>query len=447
VSIELHEALHRIADQARTASLPPDLWTRGRRQHRRRVLAAATAVVLVALAALVPLTAGWRSHPVSPAHNQPSVPSTVDAPLPFQSTVQDAPPGAATLLLTGVGGFDLSGDGDRALVVGATGQYRWLRHANAFDAGESVLLSPDGRYVAGDGGVEGGAVGDGLLMDFTVVVDLATGNARTFHAGYPLGWSPDGRTLLTSQDNRLRILSVDSGAVVSTGIDLGTITPIALAFAPDGRRVVLQAGGELRIVDLATRTQRTLVRLGGYRVLAGPGAWRPDGTIAVWDWESMPAAGTLLFSMSYVDSTYGIDVAGPYLGGFGALGARLLGWRSNGDAVVVRYEPVAGEPPPVHAEPQSPAGGRAELVGINATATYRLVALPGGTNRVDVAAQLLDRFGGPSPSTGYRLADWLRTHLDDLFGLVAAVAVVTGVVVLRRRFRQRQIRSGRHPSR
>jgi hypothetical protein len=330
----------------------------------------------------------------------------------------------------------MTGYGDRAMVVGQSGQYRWLRHANAFDAGESVLLSPDGRYVAGDGGVEGGAVGDGLLMDFTVVVDLATGRARTFQAGYPLAWSPDRRTLLTSQDHGLCILSLDTGTVVRTGIDLGSATPTPLAFAPDGRHVVLQISGELRIVDLATRTQRTLVRLGADQLLAGPGAWRGDGSIAVWYWVSLPNVPTLLSSMSYVDSSSGAEVDGPQLYRFGAVGARLLGWRSNGDAVVLRDEPVGDSAPA--AQPLSPPGGRAELVGVNATSVYPLVDLPGGTNRVDVAAQLLDRFGGPSPSISYRLGDWLRTHVTDLVGLAAVIAVVTGTVVLRRRFRRRR---------
>jgi hypothetical protein len=272
-----------------------------------------------------------------------------------------------------------------------------------------------------------------------VVVDLSNGRTRTFDAGRPLAGMPDGRTLLTSQDNRLRRLSVDSGAVVDVGVDLGPNVKTSFAFSPDGGELAMQEDGGLHIVDLAAGAQHELVRLGGDRVLAGPGAWRADGTIAVSDTLNCRCgSGAIVhLRMSYVDSRTGDDASGPRLDGFDALGARLLGWRTNGDAVVVRYQPAGDSG--LDADVMSPPGGRAELVGLSpGGGTRRLVSLPGGTNRVDVAAQLLDRFGGPAPSIGYRLGDWLRTQFDDLLCLLAVIAVVVvGIVWWRRRLRRR----------
>jgi hypothetical protein len=87
-----------------------------------------------------------------------------------------------------------------------------------------------------------------------------------------------------------------------------------------------------------------------------------------------------------------------------------------------------------------PLDGEAELVALSPRGGAQpLVSRPGGTYRVEVAARLLDRFGRTSPSIGYRLADWLRTHLDDLVGSGALTAVVVASMLLHRRFRRRRV--------
>jgi hypothetical protein len=70
---------------------------------------------------------------------------------------------------------------------------------------------------------------------------------------------------------------------------------------------------------------------------------------------------------------------------------------------------------------------------------------PGGGRDVSArtvrrgAAALLDRFGGASPCIGCWLADWRRTHLEDLVGLVALTVLVVAIVSLRRRIRVRRV--------
>jgi hypothetical protein len=437
--ISAQRLLRMVADEAPPAQLPADLWSRGRRRHRWRVTVAVSLVLVVLVSMALPLLSGWRAlRVVEPADQLPSVPSTVYAALPFQSTVSQAPPGPATLLLTGPGGFDvndLTGYGDWALVVGRSGVERWLRHANAFDAGETVLLSPDGHLVAGDGGVEGADAGDHMMTDLTAVVDLTTGQTRTYPAGAPLAWLPDGHALLTRRGNQLTMLSLDSGAVVDLGLDLGAAGPNPLALSPDGRRVVVQVDGHLHVVDIAAHTQATLAPLGGYALLAGPGAWRRDGRIAIWATQPCDQTCDRLdevhLRLSYLDSTFGLEVDGPQFDQLTALGARLLGWQASGDAVVTVIRP-AGEPAP-EPDPLAPPGGRADLVALApGGGSHELVSLPGTTNRVDVAAQLLDRFGGQPPSLSARLADWI-THLSSLgVGLVVVVVLVVAAVLLRR---------------
>ena len=96
-------------------------------------------------------------------------------------------------------------------MVGRNGSYRIVRHVNAFDAGETLLLSPNGRYIAGDSGLEGAQPGADIA-NATAVLDLTTGQVRTYDAGRPLAWSPDGASLLASSDaGVLSIVEMDSG--------------------------------------------------------------------------------------------------------------------------------------------------------------------------------------------------------------------------------------------
>ena len=450
----LADVLERIAAESVPARLPGDLWSRGRRRHRLRISAAVAVTAVLALVVAMPAVSasGWRR--AAPANDQPSVPSRVYPPLPLQSTVQESPPGPAALIVTGPGGFGasgLSGYDDRALVVGRNGSYRWVRNINGVNAGESVLLSPDGRYVAGDQFQEGTQVGDDPPASLTSVVDLTTGQVRTYEAGVPVAWLPGGRSLLTrTLAGSLQVVELDSGAIVDLGVYGAAPESSPFAFSPDGRRVALQVGHAVHIVDLVARTKRTLTDLGDRRILAGPGAWSADGRIAVWQLldcgPSCTVTQTVRFELAYVDAERGTDVDGPRFETFTARGSRLLGWQGDGDAVVVRYHdartaahspppdaPSGSTEPPNHA---SPLVTRAEVVALSpGGGLTTLVTLPGDVDRVDVARDLLDRFGGPPPSLAARFLDWLGALCGEIALLAGIAAAVYAVRLVRRRIR------------
>jgi hypothetical protein len=248
----------------------------------------------------------------------------------------------------------------------------------------------------------------------------------------------------------LQVLELDSGAVVDLGVYSGAPDGSPFAFSPGGRRVALQVGHAVHIVDLVARTKRTLTDLGDRRILAGPGAWTADERIAVWRLldcgPSCAATETVRFELAYVDAERGTDVDGSQYETFTARGARLLGWQGDGDAVVVRYHDArtaAHSPPPDapsgSAEPPnhaSPAVTRAEVVALPpGGGLTTLVTLPGDVDRVDVARDLLDRFGGPPPSPPARLLDWLGPLSDEIALLAGIAAAIYAVRLVRRRIR------------
>jgi hypothetical protein len=433
--------LERVAADARPAEIPADLWSRGRRRHRWRTAATvAIATVVVAIVAM-PVAVAWQPRPLTPAQGQPSVPSRVDPPLPWQSTAQQDPGGPATMIVTGPGGFganDFFGYEDRALVIGRNGSYRWLQEISAFDAGESVLLSPDGRYVAGDAGIEGANAGDGSL-DGTSIVDLNTGRVRSYGGGVPLAWSPLGQLLQRTAAGRLGLLDPVSGVTTDLGVVASVPAGSPFAFAPDGQRVAYQSGSALLVVDLRAKTEHRIADLGPREALAGPGAWSADGSIALWRYACQPSCqpgADLTLDLTYMDAARGIPT-GPRFDPVHGVGARLLGRPGNGDAIVVVYA-AAGTPPPdastwsaVNATAPSYAhpGVVALHPGGGSTA---LVTVPRGADRVDIARDLLGRFGGPPPTLSARLLDWLGTHAVAVTVFAGIVALVV-VVMLRRR--------------
>ncbi len=318
-----------------------------------------TAALVAVLALPVVMASSWQQ--AVPADDQPPIPTRVHRPLPFQSTVQEAPPGPAALILTGPGGFganDLFGYEDRALVVGRNGSYRMVRHVDTFDAGETLLLSPGGRYIAGDSGLEGAHPGADI-PNATAVLDLTTGQVHTYDAGRPLAWSPDGRSLLANSGaGNLSLVDMDSAEVLHLGLSGGDPSYATAAFSPDGRRVAVRVGPGLRIIDIVARTYRDLVGLGDRRVLAGPGSWTADGRIAIWELfdcgTPCDASGTVGFEITYVDAELGTDTDGPRLATLHATGAILLGWQNDGDAIVVLNHDIVHTSDGLHAGSRLP---------------------------------------------------------------------------------------------
>jgi hypothetical protein len=411
----------RSAD-VQTVPVPPDLWAV--RKRRRRWWAIAIAALLLALI-VVPQT--WQPAPSAVG----SVPSRIRVPMPLQPNLVDAPNGPASVIVTGPGGFGANGLSfdDRAIVVGRDGLYRYVRDVNSVDAGEDLLLSTDGRYVAGGADLEGvDSVRSAPDWESTAaVMDLTTGKVRTYHEGAPVAWSPDGRLLVHGLSG-LQLLTLRSGEVLPLGVG-----GVPVAFSPDGRQLALQQSTALSVLDVDTRTVRTVAKLGAAQTLAGPGAWRADGRLAIWnDADCGPTcpAGYHEFRLSFVDIGSGVVTDGRF-DAFEAVSAKLLGWQTDGDAVVVlgMMSPLAGNalvrPPQVLS--LHPGSGRTSLITVVADA-----------DRIDVARNLLDHFGGDPRSGWAMFLDVFRVRLVQAMPWLGAVAILVAIVVTYRRVRARR---------
>jgi hypothetical protein len=435
------DRLHRLADEARPARIPPDLWRHGvRRARRRRSITAGVAagLAVVLLSVVVALGGGAGTRQLQPIGPSSTIPSTVDNPLPFTRTVLEAPAGPAALLISGVGslsGSDVFGYEGHSAVVNTV--YRRLRTVGDVNAGEGLLLSPDGRFVAGDNQVEGADHWDNAPG--TALVDLTSGTVRTIPGGSPVTWSPDGSHLLTTTPSpadveagwRLSLLDLATGS--STDLFSVGARPYdrPFAFSPDGTRLAAQAGTVVTLYDLATLDQ-TVIEVGPERLLAGVGAWRADGRIALWERSQLGGDDPYSLRLVLLDlASKAVEVTGhdPVTG----LGAWLLGWRSDGTAVVETFHGTVIGPTTNPVD----VARRAELLGLPSDGGRSvLVRLPTDVNRVEVARARLDAFGGPTPS---RCGDWLRTHgLELVLVLLFGAGTVTLIGWYRRSLASRR---------
>ncbi|HEY2670214.1 MAG TPA: WD40 repeat domain-containing protein [Rugosimonospora sp.] len=420
------------------------------------------AVLAVALLAW-PGGTGSPSQPGTPAR-RPVVPSTVYEPRFWQPTVQDSPEGAASMLFSG-SGAGLGGIyyQSNVAVVAAGGSYRMLLGEMNLQAGTDALLSPDGSHVALSWSATHGSPLDAFSSGASVwVADLGTGKVRRYRLpgdldaanAVPLGWSPDGHhvalswrgDLVEGSDRvtaTLALLDVSSGAVRSLGhFSLGQDGELNPAFSPDGRRVAVQAGSDLSVIDTTTGATRRLPELGPRQRLAGPGAWSTDGTrlaIATFDGcatgcrpEQFDARR---WQLSYLDPGSGATAAGPAFDPIDAMVVRVLGWQAGGDVVALTYR--CSSPPDYPAYDSDLY--RPRLVALHPGGGQRnLIALPDYVRRIDIAhdAVTADRFGGPAPRpAALPLAHWVYRVAAVL---VAGFAVLlTLVVVVVRRVRRR----------
>ncbi|MBY8874153.1 hypothetical protein K7640_20200 [Micromonospora sp. PLK6-60] len=467
----LGQVLHRIAADARPARLGPDLWERGRRRRRRTVATAVVAVLVVLGAAPVVLPRVHADGYAPAGGDRPVVPARVYPPLTGQAGVVEHPTGPAALVVSGdreLRGSDIWGWEGRSLLVARDGRYRLARTVGEVSAGVGdLLLSPDGRRLAAMPWLEGVAyqhdvAGPGGPQGVTAVVELGTGENRTYPGGYPLAWSPDGDSLLlrpATEDSRLgglNLLDLATGRVralprIDEEFRLGNLA----AFSPDGARLAVATVDALYVVETAGMTVRRIATLTPAERLAGPGAWSPDGTrLAMWTMGDCEDGTTCderrlarrAIRPGWRDATTGAVVDGPRLPAARGLAARLLGWQGDGDAVVVEYQPEAG----LTREPDNPRWSETDWWAVGSVtltelrrdgSRHRLVDLPGSALFVDVPAGLLDSFGGPSPSRVEGAVRWLLALWWPLgqfvLLLVAAVVAGSGLRRWRRRTRRR----------
>lgn len=453
---ELTRRLAHAADDMPAARVPADLWRRGRRRHRTR-RAAAVAAVLAVAALSVLAVAGRPGREAVPAGGPASVPARLHQPWPWQANVDGDPSGPASVLVSGGGTYQtLDAPGTYGSLVGAVGRdgsYRMLRYGQTYlQAGQDALLSPDGRYVAGNGSYER-LLGTGERD--IAVVDLTTGKERRYPGdgtADPVAWSPDGRRLLIrrsgpptpsftsvpydrpdgeeQRSSTLWLLDPGSGATTRL-LDLGRARLGGAAMAPDGRTVAVQAGRDLRFVDAGTGAERSRVTLPVGALLGGPWAYTADGAgIGVFTLAagctldcSNAARNARSWRLAVLSLTGQPDPATPFAT-FGGATARLAGWQRDGTAVVIRSVDEVSAGDPSYDRPDAyRAVSDVDLLALDPHGgTKVLLDKPAGVVwGLDVAADLVaaGAFGGPSPAPGvFPLARWASITL-----LVAAAGV------------------------
>ncbi|MFI5958475.1 TolB family protein [Cryptosporangium sp. NPDC051539] len=431
-----------------------------------------TLAITVCVALLLVAIAGYGSSRSVADQRDRKAPAKVFQPFGWQQTVENSPPGPATVLVSG-DGWGMRGVTYRAkvAVVGGTGVYRTQRYRTDVEAGEDVLLSPDGTLIAdgfprpvprASGSTAPASTGNsdpaiwftdlesGKTSRMTVP---ATGTAR------PVAFSPNGRKILVQvasppehgpwNGGELDLMDLATGEVARLA-DLGT-APVhraqLAAFSPDGRRVAVQIGDSIHVIDVQARSSRLLARVGPDRRIAGVGAWSSDGNrIAV---ATMSGCSKRCTSDDLDDRTWQIDeldaeTGAPSTGSFDRLtgsAVRVLGQTDDGELVVVRYRAsgdagidgtgeftVDGDEAD---ETDYRAVHEAELLGLSPSGKRRtLLTLPPGSRHVDVAGQLIveDRFGGDSS----RPMPWPAPFWVNLGAIVVLLIVAWGVFRIRR---------------
>ena len=415
--------------------------------------------ITVCVALLLVAVAGYGSS--QNMGDDASAPAEVFEPFGWQASVTRSAPGPATVLVSGAGWGMRGPTYKKVAVVAESGVYRMLRYKVDVEAGEDVLLSPDGSAVADAlphqiAGPSGSPTTPAPSREPEIwVTDLTTGKSTRLTVpgsgtARPIAWSPDGKKLLVHvtaapdhgpwAGGDLDLLDLATGDVRRLA-DLGSASVYRAhlaAFSPDGRRVAAQVGDDLQVIDLASRTTRTLTRLGADRRLAGVGAWSTGGDrIAVL---TMSGCTKLCTRSALDDRVWQIDDVDANsgtanVGGFDRVtgsAVRVLGRTDDGELAVVGYHPaedlstdtqgtltVDGE---VVEETDYAAVGRAELLGLDASGDRRtLIELPPGSRHVDVAADLVseDRFDGKSSRPmPFPAPFWVNLFAVALVGLV-----------------------------
>ncbi|WP_203980545.1 PD40 domain-containing protein, partial [Micromonospora phaseoli] len=414
-----------------------------RSRHRHRLAATAAAVALVALTTMtLPLV---RTPALEPAAGSPAaLPDRVALPPIGTLHVTDRPLlGPAAVLFSGVAGR-LKGwnDANRVGVVGAdSDRYRIMPMGYEAPAGEVVLLSPDGRYVARPAGSH-----ERPRVD---IVDLATGRTRQLNGGpaastsiEPAAWSPDGRQLVVryiaptdppraGHRAVLGVVTLDGERwtrLAEGGLQAIFGSPVA--FTAAGDRIAFQVGRSVT-VSKPDGTALSSLLLPADSWLAGKGAWSADGR---WLTVTTRRADNTDWSLRRLDPATGRD-AGPLdlptVSGTTAI--RLLGWGPDGSALVVAYEPgpVAQDrfDQPLEMDQRTAYGnvGGVQVLALmpGATGPRTVLTAPAEVLAVDVADEVIrsGRTRQASPPGGVGGRFWFWTTLT--------VVVWAGIAVYR----------------
>lgn len=468
MTARLTRALADLAEQMPPAPVQDDVWRRGRRQRRRDHLAVAAGVVVVATVALLLAVPGLlRPAPLEFGGGTDAVPKSVYLPWMWQATVQQDPRGPASMLLSGdslgLRGTDLVDHEGKVAVVGRDGSYRMLLYSGSERvAGESAVLSPDGRYVAQDflaGEPEG----------YVLVTDLTTGETKRYDGPdgadcctVPVAWRPDGGALLLAElrpgmpteFDPVSGIGIQPGRLVQLDLATGAALPLVPfddfinvrtsslgAYSPDGRRIAVNVGQRLHLLDAGTGATLWTAELGERRYLSGPGAFTADGqriaTVSLdgcLDQCDSARLAARRWQVGYLDAASGAEATGPAMPPVTAMAVRALGWRHGTDLVTVTYRPEQG----VRKEASNGWNdtgfwevGDASLVALRPGGTVEtLLDPPDAVLSMDVARDLLEagRFGGEAKEPGMFPARGVIVVPIAFFG--APVVLLVGGVLL-----------------
>jgi hypothetical protein len=318
--------------------------------RRRRALATAAAVVVAALVAggFGMLRAGPAPVPADP-DRAPSLPDRIAPYSSLTSTVSRSPGGPAVMLYQ-FGNGELFNQFQPLALGAERDTYRQLDAAEGARQIRPWLLSPDGTTAV--------VTDSRTAVEALTLIDLRTGRRRavplpTATGAYPVAFSPDGRALAYSavpmpmRDpyNDVAAESRQTGVLVLVDLSTGRhstlgVTPVvAASFAPDGRRIAVQTGPSVRIVDLTGREVRA-VDLPAEHVLTTNAAWSPDGRLLAATGSTLSGsagAGVYRRGIVFLDATgTGLPVPEPIEA------EEMLGWRS---AERVLAQVAAGDGP------------------------------------------------------------------------------------------------------
>jgi hypothetical protein len=386
----LREALRAEAERAPAYPVYERALRTARRRWRRRLVAvaAACAVVGVLVVSGLPARAVHGMLTTRPAAGAgPSLPDRLGTPPAFYPEVFWAPAGPASVVFGGRDWPGATGDGDLAVVGATVDNYRTWRVGVEQRAGEIVLLSPDGRWLAYP------ALGDaGHPLRGPNLVDLRTGQTTGPLAPkpyateiFPLAWAPDGGSLVVrtaepgTTTQAVGVIDLGTGGFTRLalfGSDNAVRDGFAAAFTRDGQRLAFQVGEWVTVVGRADGQIQHQFRLPEGEQLAGKGAWTPDGT-ALTTVRDHGGRWTLTLRDP---ATGGIRQADRWTAPAGLAGLRLMGWDPTGAPVVVAYHPGAGAPDPPSSSYALTGYGDVHSVGVLA------LSPGGGRPRTVVAA-------------------------------------------------------------
>ncbi|MFC7245815.1 WD40 repeat domain-containing protein [Catellatospora aurea] len=281
MTTELGRIMHDVADNA-AIRVPSGLYARARRARRRR-LAALAAVTTLLIAGSIALPA-WQPSPPEPAEPGIDRLPTVLVPAPAGTAALDDAPLPRALAVYATADQFLPGENSPLTVVGSDDRYRGYDRPEWTFAAEStntILLSPDGRYVLM-------ARWDSTGSHRSRLLDVATGEVATLDAGAPLTWSPDGAlAALAHYDGdasgddpvggHITVVSMPDGRklwqVPLTPLP-GLYRELRAALSPDGSMLAVQQRDQVTAYP-RDRTVAWREQLAGQ--LAGRAAWTPDG--------------------------------------------------------------------------------------------------------------------------------------------------------------------------